>query len=187
MATNVEELNKKTSIEKLSFLIDELYKQRMKESIECLKDQVRERKIKKRAINFIMRSRFGRIHYYFNKWKKMPNKSYLKENNALSVLQNVLKRLSNKNLKLGFDPLKNIWHEIAQIKRKCILQMLHITSNKSKRYFDIWAHNARNIAHISACRATFSLFETLNTVLKENFSGLYSLDINAHKMAEAIK
>lgn len=187
METNVQELQQKTRAEKLSVLLDELYKNRLRDSLEALKDQVRELRIKKRAINFIMKSNFGRMHYYFHKWKNVPKKSYLHENNALTILQNVLRKIWNRNMKLGFDPLKDIWYEIAQIKRKYILQMLHRTEGKTKLYFHLWAHNARNIAHIEACKATFSMFETLNFVLKDNFSSIFSPDMNAQKMSEAIR
>lgn len=187
MATSVQEIHMNIGAEKISDFLDEKYISHVKAGFESLKMHLHEQRIRKKAINFISRTRFGKMQYYFLKWKKTPNKSYLKENHALTKLEKVLTRVAIRNMKLGYDPLKEIWYEIAQIKRKYILKMIYLTQHKSKRMFDLWAHNAKNISHIIACRSTLDLFENLTTVLKDNIAPIVTINRSHRLMAEAIR
>ena len=137
-------------------------------------------------INGLLKTKFGQLLNAFNKWKNLPTKTEIKKRSVVSKLEGKLWSIYLRKLKSGFDPLKDIWYEIVNIKRKAIRQLLLVTENKSHRLLHKWAAITANLKQIEACRNAVTIFSTIDEALMYEIRQLLAPERVALKRKQAL-
>jgi len=182
-----ENKQKKLSIFNLCKIFNQLVAKELKETFEILRENKRVLSLKKKFLLALFKTRQGRKYYAFEKWKSLPSKKELRRKDSTNRIFNLVQRLEEKVKKIGFDTLKEEWYQIREIKRRAIREIIYVTTSQKKRTFDTWRLNARNETHILKCKHTISVFETLTSVLKDNFAAVCYLDINAERQRAILR
>ena len=142
--------------------------------------------IKRRFFVGVYKTNFGMLQNAFNHWKYLPKPEDPTKKAAIGSLAYQLNKIYELSLKKGFDPLKELWFERNEVKRKAVQLFITATQDDLKRIFFLWKNNAKDLTHALLCRKTLILFENLNFGLKNHFSTIVQAGSKQEKKSKLI-
>ena len=148
--------------------LQKLYLDNISSSYRAIKEHIRRENIKKRAMNYFLRSSHGILFASFEKWKALPPKENPAQIRILSKLDRALEAILKRKLKAGFEALKSIIEENNEIKLKATRKLFSMTIHKQKNSFNTWKNLANVEKNIESCKNAIFTFTLLKQKLKEN-------------------
>ena len=168
--------NTKAMLLKLSLLERRLSRNYVKECFEELKYNVQVHKTKKRVLLGLLKTNFGLLHDYFNRWKNLPKPEDPRKQMGVGTVSFQLIKLYERAIKHGFDALKSVWHEKNEAKRACVRRILYMTQSSQKRLFDHWKAATIFARNAERCRETLNFFEVVKYSLNSNIAAALEPD-----------
>ena len=144
-----------------------------KHAFECLQYLEREEILKRRFFSAMMRTKVGRMRVALDKWKAVPSKRALKRQQTMHGLTLLVHSLMARRKKEAFDVFKEEWYKRREIQKQCIRNMIYLTTDKTKRMFRVWHHNAKTDGYVLKCKAAMDVTKMLNGILKNEVLALF--------------
>ena len=158
----------------------------LREGFNALQANMKEKDMMKRFILALSKTKFGRLHFAFNKWRSLPKLDYTSHKTGSRLIVS-LRSLILKRLRAVFEELKEEWHRAANIKVNAIRIIIDVTKDRQRFAFERWATNARILTQADLCGKAISLFETLNQAVQCNTLPIYQATQNAMKKQTATR
>ena len=182
---NVSDEKKKNFGQALASVLVRQYNNTLKHAFNNLKKETLRVNLTKKALLLFSRNVSGQLREAFIKWKAQINQKQDKSKSVL--LERVLNKLLMRSLKQGFDTLKEIRHEVSQLRKQHLQHLVYMTQNKQKKALDLWARNVRELKNALAIKSTLKMMEILNKKLENNLQRVLVVDKSGPKKAELIR
>ena len=175
----------KSSGQTLTLALTGTYQNNLRQAFNAIKREFEASKVKRKAMVSLVRSLTSKRRHAFNAWRIFSIQN--KDQGRVILLESLLRRLTNKALKGGFEALKGVVREVEDQKKRHLLHMVYMIQRKQKKALDLWAGNVKENSHVMACRATIKLVEIINQALNQNISQLLSTNKRAPAKLNALR
>ena len=153
---------------KITDSLQKLYFTNISSSYHSIKEYIRKTNIKRRALNYFLRSNHGMLFAAFEKWKSLPPKENPEQSRILSKLDKALETIVKRKLKAGFEALRSIIEEDNEIKLEAMRRLFSITIHKQKNSFNTWKNIVNVEKNLESCKNIIFTFALLKQKIKEN-------------------
>jgi hypothetical protein len=138
------------------------------------RDFAKTERIKARFFNGLHKTTFGKLLLAFNKWKYLPNKKKDTQEKASLLIGNKIQQMLLNRYKSGFDPIKEIWWEKENIKRRAVRDILYSTVQKHRLAFNKWLEYTRTLKALETCKKVVRFTDAFKAALTTNVTPLYT-------------
>jgi hypothetical protein len=112
------------------------------------------------------KTKAGRLYDCWAKWKALPERNNLKNNQKAHKFEQGLKRFADRTLTKAVNAFKHEYDECQQLKKRAAIQMIELTQTSQRKMYVHWIKIVEQIREYRKCRSIFRNFESLYKVIK---------------------
>lgn len=170
--------------DQLAFKLDIMYRNAIKDAFGCISRNMREHKLRVRAILCMQRTVFDQLRNAFLTWR---NYNYrLKDENCKKIFFS-LRDLRWKHLLWGFSGLRDEFLRKHNLMRKAIKKMEISTVSTTKFYLYRWKKATEVLRLFDKLKKTIKLFKVINEGLKVSTEPLFHSALVKEKKLNSLK